>query len=157
MKAASVRELKIALQELDEKRLSELCLAMSRFKKENKELLTYLLFEADDEASYIRSIREDIELQFGEINTQSMYFVAKGVRKVLRLTKKYIRYSKLKATEVELLLAFCEQLNQNSQWMRQSAALRGVYERQIITIQKAIGSLHEDLQYDYRQMLAALD
>ncbi len=56
MKAATVKEIKDELLELPQKELVELCLKLSKFKKENKELLTYQLFEAQDEQGYIRSI-----------------------------------------------------------------------------------------------------
>ncbi|MCB0546499.1 MAG: hypothetical protein KDD19_02870 [Phaeodactylibacter sp.] len=45
MKAATIRELKQAMDNLSAGELVELCLRLARFKKENKELLTYLLFE----------------------------------------------------------------------------------------------------------------
>jgi len=44
MKAASSKEIKSALIEQSPTQLTELCLRLARFKKENKELLTYLLF-----------------------------------------------------------------------------------------------------------------
>ena len=48
MKAATVSRIKkdISIKNHDE--LVELCLRLAKFKKENKELLTYLLYEADD-------------------------------------------------------------------------------------------------------------
>ena len=48
MKAASISEIKTELKGLPPAQLTELCLRLARFKKENKELLTYLLFEAND-------------------------------------------------------------------------------------------------------------
>ena len=53
MKTASISELKQELQYRSEKEIMELCLRLARFKKENKELLTYLLFEAQDEEAYL--------------------------------------------------------------------------------------------------------
>ena len=60
MKAATSNELKQELQASSSKQLIELCLRLAKFKKENKELLTYLLFEANDEAAYIQSIKNEI-------------------------------------------------------------------------------------------------
>ena len=53
MKVASVKDLKIELKQRSNDELIELCLQLSKFKKENKELLTYLLFESDHEDHYI--------------------------------------------------------------------------------------------------------
>jgi len=94
MKAASVKELKQALETRSPKELKAICLTLAKFKKENKELLTYLLFEAADEEAYIKSVKAEIDRQFEAINTRSYYFIKKGVRKILREVKKYIRYSK---------------------------------------------------------------
>ena len=49
MKTASIQELKQELQATSQTKLLDLCLRLAKFKKENKELLTYLLFEAHDE------------------------------------------------------------------------------------------------------------
>ena len=49
MKTATVTELKKELKTRSQSDLVELCLKLSKFKKENKELLTYLLYEADNE------------------------------------------------------------------------------------------------------------
>ena len=130
--------------------LIELCLKLSKFKKENKELLSYLLFDAEDEETYINSVNEHITLLFADINTKSFFYIRKSVRKILKLTKKYIRYSKKKETEVELLLHFCKELKEISPSISKSPRLLNVYNRQLILIKKAIATLHEDLQYDYQ-------
>jgi hypothetical protein len=57
MKTASIQELKQELQETSQNKLLDLCLRLAKFKKENKELLTYLLFEAHDEEVYISSVK----------------------------------------------------------------------------------------------------
>lgn len=156
MKAATVKELKEGLSELPPKKLLEICLRLSKFKKENKELLTYLLFEAADEEAYIQSIKREIDQQFEQINTKSFYFIKKSIRKILREVKKYIRYSQNKETEVELLLYFCQKLKSMYPPMSRSRVLQSLYSRQIEFIKKKVLSLHEDLQYDYELELAEL-
>ena len=46
MKAATLNELRKELQALSSKELVEICLRLAKYKKESKELLTYLIFEA---------------------------------------------------------------------------------------------------------------
>lgn len=149
MKAATVKELKQELSYRSQKDLLELCLRLSRFKKENKELLTYLLFESSDEMAYIQSVKEEVDLQFEEINRKSYYYIRKSIRKILSTIKKYIRYSQKKETEVELLIYFCTKLTQFRPSIRKHTGLYNLYLRQIETIKKNISLLHEDLQYDY--------
>lgn len=157
MQSATVRELKQELGSRSQKELVDLCLHLSKFKKENKELLTYLLYEASDEAGFIDGVKREIDEQFEDINTTSYYYIKKSVRKILRGVKKYIRYSKKKETEVELLLYFCTTLKESKPPMENSVALHNIYTRQIGLINKAISTLHEDLQYDYLLDLSSLE
>lgn len=156
MKTATVRELKTELTLRSNQELIELCLRLSRFKKENKELLTYLLFESDSESGYIESIKNEIEVQFSTINTSSYHYIKKSVRKILRGVKKYIRYSKNKETEVELLLYFCTTLHDFKPFINTNSVLQTILTREISSIRKKITALHEDLQYDYEQELNLL-
>ena len=149
MKPAGVKAIKEELKIRSRGELTELCLNLSKFKKENKELLTYLLFEVGDENYFIQGIKEEIKTQFEEVNRKSYYYVKKSIRKILRNTKKNIRYSKKKQTEVELILFFCKMLGEFSPSIKKSIPLTNIFEREIQRVQKVILSLDPDLQYDY--------
>lgn len=157
MKAVSVIEIKKELNERTHQEVMTLCLRLARFKKENKELLTYLLFESHDEDGYIQTVKEEIDVQFEAINRDSFFYIKKSVRKILRLIKKYNRYSLKKETEVELLLYFCEKLSDFEPSINRNRTLMNLYERQIEFIRKKILLLHEDLQYDYTAQLEELE
>ncbi|WP_034040038.1 hypothetical protein [Wocania ichthyoenteri] len=156
MKAVSVTVIKKELQHQSSDELMELCLRLSRFKKENKELLTYLLFESSDENNYIESVKNYIDDEFELINTKSYFYIRKSVRKILKNIKKYVRYSQKKETEVELLLYFCQKLKNFSPSIKYSTQLQNTYNRQVFLIKKIITALHEDLQYDYNLLLEDL-
>ncbi|WP_394974075.1 hypothetical protein [uncultured Croceitalea sp.] len=149
MKAATVVQIKKELQHRNPDEILQLCLRLARFKKENKELLTYLLFEADSEEGYIETIKAEVNEQFELINIASFFYIKKSVRKILRTIKKYARYSGNKETEVALLLYFCEQLKGFNPSIKRNTTLTNLYERQLVFIAKKINVLHEDLQYDY--------
>lgn len=155
MKAATLKAVKLELNKRSPDELRELCLRLSKFKKENKELLTYLLFESADEAAYVEGVKTEIAQEFEQINRSSYFLIKKSVRKILRNTKKYIRYSKRKETEVELLIYFCATLKNLQPSMEANLVLRNIYLRQMELIRKSIASLHEDLQYDYNRELDA--
>ncbi|WP_417557129.1 hypothetical protein [Mesoflavibacter zeaxanthinifaciens] len=157
MKSATVANIRKELKHKSNEELAELCLRLSRFKKENKELLTYLLFEADYEAGYIETIKTEIDEQFDQININSFFYIKKSVRKILRNTKKYIRYSLNKETEVELLIYFCQKLNAMTPSISKNTTLTNLYDRNIIAIKKKVKNLHEDLQYDYNLKLEDLE
>ena len=157
MKAASVKDIKQELSSRSAKELLELCLRLSKFKKENKELLTYLLYESSNEATYIEGIKSEMDQAFLEINTKSYFYIKKSVRKILRNIKKYVRYSTKKETEVELLIYFCTELKNMSPSIHNNVTLQNIYNRQILSIKKTLQSLHEDLQYDFGKELEALN
>lgn len=153
MKAYPLKEIKKELTYLSSSELQDLCLRLSRFKKENKELLSYLLFEASNESNYIESVKLHIDEQFELINTKSIFYIRKSMRKILSHTKKYIRYSKKKETEIELLLYFCKKQRDFKPSIKRSTQLQNMYNRQILLIKKSVLTLHEDLQYDYNLIL----
>ena len=149
MKAAGVKAIKEELNSRSREELSDLCLKLSKFKKENKELLTYLLYEVSDELSFINSIKEEIDLAFKEINRTSYYYLKKSIRKILRNTKKNIRYSKKKQTEVELILFYCNKLKNFTPPISKSIPLTRIFEREVLRVEKIVAKLDADLQYDY--------
>lgn len=156
LKAVTIKQLKDELSHKSASDLKELCLHLARFKKENKELLTYLLFESHDEETYIETLKEEVNLQFEEINTKSFFYIRKSIRKILTGIKKHIRYSKKKETEAELLLYFCFKLKNFTPSIKKSMRLQNIFDMQAKMAAKAIVKLHEDLQYDYQQELNEL-
>ena len=157
MKAASISELKSELTNIPGEDLIELCIRLAKFKKENKELLTYLLFEAFDEQAYAENVKKEMLQQFEEINTSSLYFVKKSLRKILRTLNKYIRYTGSAETEVKLLLYFCGTLKNSGIPVEKNPVIKNMYQNQLKKISKAIATMHEDLQYEYVKELAQLE
>ncbi|SHI34528.1 hypothetical protein [Aquimarina spongiae] len=153
MNTATIKEIKTELTHRSHQELMELCLQLSRFKKENKELLTYILFESSNEEAYIQAIQNLVDEEFDAINTKSYHYIKKSVRKILRMIKKYIRYSKNKETEIELLLYFCQKLKDFTPYIKKSTVLKNIMQRELLSIKKKTVKLHEDLQYDYQQQL----
>jgi len=157
MKPSTVSTLKKELNALPNGDVVDICLRLVKYKKENKELLSYLLFDANNEAEYIRSVKEEIDLQFAEINLSHMYFAKKSIRKILKNTAKYIKYSNHKQTEVELLIHFCTKLKKSGIRIAANNSISNLYTNQLRKINLAIGSLHEDLQHDYQEEVAQLN
>jgi len=156
MKAATIHELKLELSNIPAEQLADLCVRLAKFKKENKELLTYLLFEAFDEQAYVENIKAELEEQFLEMNTSNMYFVKKSLRKILRTLNKYIRYTGSPETEVKLLLFFCNTLKGSGIPIEKNPVIKNMYLNQLKKISKTITAMHEDLQYEYVRELEQL-
>lgn len=156
METVSLNEIKKELQEIHPKQLQELLLRLAKFKKENKELLSYLLFDAADEALFVQNCRAEIDKMFREVNRSSHIFVKKSLRKALRITNQYIKFSSSKKVEVELLIYFCKTMKENRFNRYSHPVIWNIYQRQLIRINKALESLHEDLQYDYKEEVEKL-
>ena len=156
MEIVSISHIKKELNNLPLKEIQEVVIRLAKYKKENKELLSYLLFDAWNENEYKKQVKEEIDFEFLSLNRSSFYLAKKTIRKVLRTTKKYIRFSDKKETEVELLLYFCIKLKDSRLNYKSSRVIFNLYINQVKRIQKVIGMLHEDLQYDYREQLEAL-
>lgn len=156
MKSASVAQLKKEFNQMSQTELSEICVRLIKYKKENKELVTYILYESSHESSFISDLKLEVEELFSEINTQSLFWVKKSIRKILRHVSKNCKYSGLPTTWIEMLIHFCEQLNAMSINIHQSTAMSNLYQSQIKKIDQYISSLHEDLQYDYTSRINQL-
>jgi hypothetical protein len=150
LKAASIAELKKELQELPPKQLAELCITLAKYKKDNKEFLDYLLFEAHDKTNFVSGVKKEIDEYFLELKTQTnLYYVKKSLRKVLRIINKYCKYVNDKALAAELHIYFCTKLKQSGIPYHKSQLLVNLFEQELKKINTLIQSLHEDLQQDY--------
>ncbi len=156
MRAATIQEIKQELATLKPNTLTELCLRLARFKKENKELLTYLLFEAHNEQEYIKSVKQEIDDLFADMNQSHLYFAKKTLRKIIRIINKYCRYSSSKQTELELRLHFCTILNASGIALHRNTVITNLFQSQLKKVYTVLDTLHEDLQYDYRRELEQL-
>jgi len=150
MKAASLAQIKSELKEKSSDELMALCLRLGRFKKDNKELLTYLLFEAQDEQGFVNLLKEDIDDLMDEINTSHLYYMKKGLQKIVRSLNRSLRYSGQKQTEVEVRIYFCEKIRETGIALERHTTIHNLFLREINRIEKALSGLHEDLQADYQ-------
>lgn len=157
MKTATISELKQELLSTSTADLTELCLRLAKFKKENKELLTYLLFEAHDEQGYIEAVKKEILEGFAGMNQSNLYYVKKTLRKILRTVNKYSRYTGSALVTVELLIYFCKTIKDSGIPIHKSAVISNLYNGQLKKIHKELKTLHEDLQHDYAKAVYALE
>ncbi|MFN3446713.1 MAG: hypothetical protein ACK44D_13325 [Bacteroidia bacterium] len=149
MQTSTLAQLKKEVQTLPYPQLVELCVRLAKYKKENKELLHYLLFEAADEQQFVKQVKQEIVEQFKEVNTSHVYYAKKTIRKILRNVNKQAKYSGLPQTNIELLIYFLQHLRKLDRLLCQSNQLMNLYDAQLKKINKELGKLHEDLQYDY--------
>jgi hypothetical protein len=149
MKPESISNLKKELLHLPPDVLADYCIRLAKHKTENKELLNYLLYQANDQALFIDEVKKEIDLQMKSLNKSQHHLAKKTIRKVLRTTLKYIKFSGEKTTELELLIYFCKKLRLSGVSLRFGSVMGNLYMRQHARAQKVLGMLHEDIQMDY--------
>jgi hypothetical protein len=145
-----VQDIKKEIQHLSQQQVADLLLRLVRYKKENKELAAYLLFDADNEQAFIEKVKGEVGFMFSALPSQS-YLAAKYMRKILRLITKYNKFIGSKQAEIELLINFCYNYLQYTDKRLSYKPLRLILTRQLEKIRGLIVKLHEDLQFDYTQ------
>ena len=145
-----LQDIKKEIQHLPHEQLAELCLRLARHKKENKELLAYLLFEASNEQAFIEQVKAEIGFMFSQLPSQS-YLAAKSLRKILRLIGKYNKFIASKTAEIELLINFGHNYLQYIDKRTSYKPIRLILTRQLEKIRTLIHKLHEDLQFDFTE------
>jgi superfamily II DNA/RNA helicase len=154
MKTTTLQELKKELQELPPKEVIELCVALAKYKKDNKEYLGYLMFEAHNKTDFIKEVKAGVDEHFEELKMQpNLYYVKKGLRKQLRLLTKYSKYVNDKTLTADLLIYFCRKLKQSGIPFHKNKLIVNMYALQLKRINVLVASFHEDLQQDYRNDL----
>jgi len=148
-------DLKKELQHLSGAEVAVLCLRLARFKKENKELLTYLLFKADDPDAFVQEYKEEMDAQFGKISGKS-YLVVKTLRKIATQMNNQIRYASSEVVKTELLLHFCSNYINFVDYHTNYKPLRSIFYRHAEKAKAAIQKLQEDLQHDYGNLYEAM-
>jgi hypothetical protein len=143
-----LNELKRELEELPNPQVIQLCVRLAKLKVENKELLHYLLFYADDSIAYAELLKPEILDAFDQPFVNA-YTLGKRLRKSMRIIAKYIRFSGNRAGESELLLALVEAYLSNYRYEYRNAALARIVVRCLKKTRDNIAKLHEDIQADY--------
>lgn len=145
---AKLPELKRELEGLPQPELVRLCLRIAKHKAENKELLDYLLWSAEDPMQYAQEFRAEVLLPF-ETPFVNAYSFTKSIRKSLRLITKYLRFTASRQGECELLLALVDAYHQSYRREYRTAALSKIIFRCLKKAAANIAKLHEDIQADY--------
>ena len=156
MNTASLHEIKKELQTLDLEAMAALCMRLAKYKKENKELLNYLLFEAHHEQAYISTVKEEIDELFTDIPAPNLYLTKKTLRKILRFVNKQIKYSGNPQTEIELRIYFCTKTQEAQVPLTEGTVLFNLYQQQLNKINGVFKKLPEDMQADYQREIETI-
>jgi len=151
MHTYSISEIKKELKELSKEELLEKCMALAKYKKDNKEFLNYLVFEAHDPENFVKGIKQEVDGYFAEITQPNLYLVKKSLRKILRIINRYAKYLGSKEKEAELIIYFLSSLKNSGIPYHKNTVLVNLYNAQLKKLNTCISKLHEDLQYDLKK------
>lgn len=155
MKPEKLSDLKKVLLVLSVPELTEICLRLAKYKKENKELLAYLLFDVNEPMKYAEDVKSFLIADFNTM--QKHYFYStKSLRKIIRLINRYAKYTGSKQVETELTIWFCINYLTYADLRTTHKPLQGLLTRQFEKIIKLLPKLHEDLQFDYQKEFETL-
>jgi len=152
MSASKLNDLKKEIISIGRKDLETICLQLAKHKVENKDLLAYLLFDAEDPIKYASKIKLELD-DFFQISfpAKTNYNAAKLLRKAYKLITKYSKFTKSAAGEIELILHFSELFLNHFSLHNHYQPLRYLYVRSISRTGKIFLKLHEDIRMDYKE------
>ena len=155
MKPEKLGDIKKELLSRSVQELTEICLRLAKYKKENKELLNYLLYDAAEPLEYANQVKLFLEEEFKNLQ-KHYHYSTKSLRKIIRLINRHAKYTASKQVELELALWFCDNFLLYADLRTSHKPLQGLLTRQFEKISKLIPKLHEDLQFDYKKEFETL-
>ena len=143
-----LNDLKKDLAGMPQPELIELILRLAKLKVENKEILHYLLYYAHDSAAYAQYILPEVLEPF-EQDFLHPYALSKRLRKSLRIIAKYLRFTKDRAGESELLLFLVNKFLETYRYEYRHSSLSKVIVRCLKKAHDNFDKIHEDFRADY--------
>lgn len=153
MHSATIETIKTELKQLPPKEVLDLLLRLARFKKENKELLTYILFESANESEYVEQVKREITGEMEEIDGLPGYQYKKHFRKIQRKLNKPIKYIGNKSATAELYLHMARMISEKKRTNYLATFLDKTEQQYISKIEKLLPGIEDDLAADIRKQL----
>lgn len=157
MEILSLAEIKKDLNHLNEKEVKEILLELVKFSRENKFFLYFQLYGRENPEFYTKNIKIELETLFEGSNTNHFYTAKKSIQAIRRSLNKFLKLTKNKADQADVILFFCEQMKENGFCDFVHPVITNVFEVQLRKAKKLIFSLHEDLHCDYEERIAELE
>jgi hypothetical protein len=148
----SLQEQKKELQQLSKTELEAICLRFARYKKENKELLEFVLFHQGNPQAYSDALKDELEEVFTSL-TGANYSDAKKLRKITKALNKHAKYMQNPSLEVDLWIWFCYAYCDSMAAKSTAQVIRNFFVKAILKVEKIQCKLHEDLAFDVAQEL----
>jgi hypothetical protein len=156
MKIASLAEIKKELQHLSQKELIEVITDLSKFSTDNKLFLYFKLYGREQPDLFAEMVQEELINDFRNGNQRNAHYAKKSAQAIRRKLNKYLKFTKDKPTQIDLISFFCEMLYEYGYLMYRHPVIENLYLLQVGKVERLIGQMHEDLQFDYRDKVREL-
>jgi hypothetical protein len=156
MQLPSLSSLKKELQEREPGELVELILQLSKLNRDNKTFLYFKLFDSEDASLFVDTVKEELDNAFFSANTRNYYTAKKSAQSIRRVLNKNLKLTKDPLAKIELIAYLCQHLEELGYLDFRYPVIDNLYALQVGKIEKLIATLHEDLQFDYRELLEKL-
>ena|SRR5690554_3410944 len=156
MGTPGLADIKKELKHLQNKELIALILELSKFSTDNKYFLYFQLFGRDNPQFLLEWVKEDLEWEFQKSSTSNYHTAKKSAQGIRKKLNKYLKYTKNKLIQVELIEYFCRMLHEYGYLHFGHPVIDNLYLMQIGRIERLLKSLHEDLQFDYQPKMDEL-
>jgi len=156
MQLPSLSSLKKELQQKEPKELVELILQISKLSRDNKTFLYFKLFDSEDASLFVNTVKEELEVAFYSANTRNYYLAKKSAQSVRRILNKNLKLTKDPIAKIELIAFFCQKIAELGYLEYRYPVIDNLYALQVGKIEKLLANLHEDLQFDYEELLEKL-
>lgn len=155
MKSESINNIKKKLLSLEPNELTLICLRLAKYKKESKELLSYLVFDSKDESQYVANVQQYCTEMIQEIKQKNSYIMIKNIRKTAKLVHKYMKFTENEVSKLEILIFFIELVKPIINRYN-LMSLDTFYVSQYKKMEALFNKLHEDYQYDFKNKMEEL-
>ena len=156
MKVASLAEIKKELKHLSQNELIDLISDLSKFSTDNKLFLYFKLYGRDQPDLFSDMVKEELINEFRSGNIRNYHHAKKSAQAIRRKLNKYLKFTKDKPTQIDLISFFCEMLFEYGYLMFRHPVIENLYRLQVGKVERLLSQMHEDLQYDYRDKVGEL-
>ena len=156
MKIATLAEIKKELQHLSPKELIDLITDLSKFSTDNKLYLYFKLYGREQPGLFAEMVQEELINDFRNGNQRNAHYAKKSAQAIRRKLNKYLKFTKDKPTQIDLISFFCGSLYEYGYLMHRHPVIENLYLMQMSKVERLLGQMHEDLQNDYQDKVKEL-
>ena len=155
MDKCSIASIRKELKNLEREELVLVCLRLARYKKDNKELVSFLVFQRNEE-EFILEVKTEIHFEFTGLKLLSAFQQKKILQKSIRKINKYSKFCLSKTFDLVMFMFICQSLRDSGISLYSHTFAGTIYKKILLKASKIHSTLHEEIQGDFNEDLLHL-